>query len=77
MLDIWGQPFLVKKTLFICKIIQYTYFNWTYNTCSYVKWVSDMSQYNKLVDLPYARFQLISALYLHLEQFWSAGIPTT
>ncbi len=34
-----------------------------------------MSQYNKLSDIQYARFQ-ISPVDLHFGHFWSAGIPT-
>ncbi len=34
-----------------------------------------MSQYNKLSDIQYARFQILP-VDLHVGQFWSAGIPT-
>ncbi len=34
-----------------------------------------MSQYNKLSDIKYARFQILP-VDLHFELFWSAGIPT-
>ncbi len=33
-----------------------------------------MSQYNKLSDIQYARFQILP-VDLHFELFWSAGIP--
>ncbi len=35
----------------------------------------EMSQYSKLSDFQYARFQIL-AVYLDLELFWSAGIHT-
>ncbi len=34
-----------------------------------------MSQYNKLSDIQYARFQILP-VELHFGLFWSAGIPT-
>ncbi len=34
-----------------------------------------MSQYNKLSDIQYARFQILP-VDLHFGLFWSAGIPT-
>ncbi len=34
-----------------------------------------MSQYNKLSDIQYARFQIL-LVDLHFGLFWSAGIPT-
>ncbi len=34
-----------------------------------------MSQYNKLSDIQYARFQILP-VDLHLELFWSADIPS-
>ncbi len=34
-----------------------------------------MSQYNKLSNIQYARFQILP-VDLHFGLFWSAGIPT-
>ncbi len=34
-----------------------------------------MSQYNKLSDIQYARFQILP-VDLHFGLFWSAGIPS-
>ncbi len=34
-----------------------------------------ISQYNKLSDIQYARFQILP-VELHFGLFWSAGIPT-
>ncbi len=61
--------------MFTYKILQYTCFNSTCYTCSYDKCVWDMSQYNKLSDIQYARFQILP-VNLHFGLFWSAGIPT-
>ncbi len=33
-----------------------------------------MSQYNKLTDIQYAKFQIL-LVDLHFGLFWSAGIP--
>ncbi len=60
---------------FTYKILQYIYFNCTYYTCSYDKCVWYMSQYNKLSDIQYSRFQMLPG-DLHFGLFWSAGIPT-
>ncbi len=72
--DVWylGITNLCKNTYFIYKLLQYTCFNWTYFTCSYIKWVWDISQYNKLFNFQYARFQILAPFGL----FWSASIPT-
>ncbi len=41
-----GITSLCQNTHFTFKILQYICFIWTYYNCSYIKWVSDMSQYN-------------------------------
>ncbi len=41
---------LSQNTHCLYKKRQYICFNWTYFTCSYVKWVWDISQYNKPSD---------------------------
>ncbi len=55
--------------------ISHTCLNCTCYTCSYDKSVWDMSQYNKLSDIQYARFQILP-MDIHFRLFWSAGIPT-
>ncbi len=60
---------LCENTHFTYKILQYTCFNYM------IKCVWDMSKYNKLSDIEYARFQILPVdLYFWL--FWSAGIST-
>ncbi len=54
-----GITHLCENAHFIYKILQYTCFNCICNTCSYVKCVWDMSQYNKLSDIQYARFHML------------------
>ncbi len=63
-----------QNTHFTYKILQYTCFNWTYYTCWYVKWLWDISQYNKLSDFQYARFQIVVVNH-HFGLVWSHGIP--
>ncbi len=70
-----GIAHLCENAHFTYKILQYTSFNCTCYTCSYDKCVWDISQYNKLSDIQYARFQILP-LELHVGLFWSAGIPT-
>ncbi len=67
-----GITHLCENAHFTYIILQYTCFNCT---CSYDKCVWDMSQYNKLSDIQYARFQILP-MDLHFGLFWSAGIPT-
>ncbi len=46
---IFGENILMWKHAFQTKnSSEYLFFKWIYYTCSYVKWVWDMSQYNKL-----------------------------
>ncbi len=64
------------KYTFTYKILQYTCFNCTCSTCSYDKCVWDMSQYNKLSEIQYARFQILP-VDLHFGLFWSSGSIAT
>ncbi len=70
-----GIIHLCENAHFTYKILQHTCFNCTCYTCSYDKCVWDMSQYNKLSDIQYTRFQILH-VDLHFGLFWSAGIPT-
>ncbi len=70
-----GITHLCENAHFTYKILQYTCFNCTCYTCSRDKFVWDMSQYNKLSDIQYARFQILP-VDLHFGVFWSTGIPT-
>ncbi len=70
-----GITHLCENAHFRYKILQYICFNCTCYTCSYDKCVWDMSQYNKLSNIQYARFQILH-VDLHFGLFWSAGIPT-
>ncbi len=64
---------LCQNTHIIHKILHYACFNWTCSTCSYVKWVWDMPQYNnKLSDFQCERFHIL-AMY-HFGLFSSAGV---
>ncbi len=65
-----GITHLCENAHFTYKILQYTCFNCTYYTCSYDKCVWDMSQYNKLSDIQYARFQILP-VDLHFGQLVS------
>ncbi len=70
-----GITHLCENAHFIYKILQYTCFNYTCYTYSYDKCVWDMSHYNKLSHIQYARFQILY-VDLHFGLFWSGGIPT-
>ncbi len=63
----------------LCENAHFTYFNLHVSlalaTLAYDKCEWDMSQYNKLSDIQYARFQILP-VDLHFGLFWSAGIPT-
>ncbi len=74
--NVWylGITIMLKHTFHI-KILQYTCFNWTYNIFSHVKWVWNMSQYNKLFYFEHAIFQIL-AVHLNFGLFWSHGIFT-
>ncbi len=50
-------------------------FKWTSYTGSDVKWVWDMSQYNKQSDCQYAGFYILAA-HLHVGLFLSGSIPS-
>ncbi len=54
-----GINHLCENAHFTYKIFQYTCFNCTCYTCSHDKCVWDMSKYNKLSDIQYARFQIL------------------
>ncbi len=70
-----GITHLCENAHFTYKILQHTCFNCTCYTCSYDKCVWDMSQYNKLSDIQYAKFQILP-VDLHFGLFWSAGHVT-
>ncbi len=59
----------MSKYTYKQQILQYNCFNWwTYCNCLYVKWLLDMSQYNKLSNCQYSRFQVL-AVYLYFGLF--------
>ncbi len=70
-----GITSLCQNTHFTYKIFQYTCFNWTYYTCSYIKWVCDMSQLYKASNFQYARYQRL-AMDLHFDLLQWASIST-
>ncbi len=72
-----GKTSLCQNTYSTYKTLQHACFNCTYYTCSYVKWVWDMSKYNKttciilnqmLEKLPVLSIFQILAVHLH---FWT------
>ncbi len=58
-----GITKVCQNTHFTYAILQYTCIKWIYYTRSFVKLLGDMSQYKKVSDFKYAKFQI---LVLHL-----------
>ncbi len=69
-----GKTHLCENAHLTYKIVQYTCFNCTCYTCLYDKCVWDMSQYNKLSDIQYARFHILP-VDLHLDCFGQVVSP--
>ncbi len=59
-----GITHLFENAHFTYKILQYTGFNCTCYTCSYDKCEWDMSQYNKLSNIQYARFRYFVSTFI-------------
>ncbi len=60
---------------FLFTILQYRCFNRTYYTCSYVKWIWDMSSIEQTIQLLICKVQVMDE-YLDIGLLLSAGIPT-
>ncbi len=63
-----GMTNLCQNTHFTYKILQYTCYNWTYYTCSCVKWVWNISQYNT--------WTISICTISYIGWFWPGNIPT-